>query len=163
MAIARRPERRFPDAGRSHIRPLPGDTSERFRAGSGEEAVELVRHEEEAEVTPTPREAGAVRLRKRVDRLLAKAEIARRIEDAEVERRPVEAGDSGEVETLPDGSISIPLFEEEIVVTKRMVVRERLIVKKASRSDHVTVPLELKRERIGIEAEETVKDRVKRG
>lgn len=163
MAIARRPERRFPDAGRSHLRPLPGDTSERLRATPDADTLEVVRHEEEAAVTPTPREAGAVRLRKRVDRLLVKAEVARRIEDAEVECRPVEAGDSGEVETLADGSVSIPIFEEEIVVTKRMVVRERLIVKKASRSEHVTVPLELKRERIGIEAEESVKDRVKRG
>ncbi|MEX1102673.1 MAG: DUF2382 domain-containing protein, partial [Dehalococcoidia bacterium] len=61
------------------------------------------------------------------------------------------------------GSISIPLFEEEIVVTKRMVVRERLIVRKAQRTEKVTVPLELKRERIGIEADESVRGRVKRG
>ena len=31
--------------------------------------------------------------------------------------------DSGEVETLPDGSISIPVFEEQLVITKRLVVR----------------------------------------
>jgi uncharacterized protein (TIGR02271 family) len=125
--------------------------------------VELVRREEEAVVTTTPREAGAVRLRKRVDRLLARADVSRRVESAMVERRPAAAGDSGQVETLADGSISIPIFEEEIVVTKRMVVKERLIVRKERRSEQVTVPVELKRERVEIEADVAVKDRIKDG
>ena len=36
--------------------------------------------------------------------------------EADTERVPVDdaAADSGEVETLPDGSLSIPVFEEEI-------------------------------------------------
>lgn len=161
MAIAKRPDRRFPDAGRSHLRPVPGDTSEHYRAPAADAPVELVRHEEEATVTAEPRQAGAVRLRKRVDRLMASAELARKVETGEVERHPVEAGDSGEVETLEDGSISIPLFEEEIVVTKRMVVRERLIVRKSQWTETMTVPLELKRERIDIEADEGMRGRVK--
>ncbi|MEX1104483.1 MAG: DUF2382 domain-containing protein, partial [Dehalococcoidia bacterium] len=109
MAIARRPERRFPDAGRSHLRPLPGDTTEVYGPSKDQGSAELVRHEEEAVITAEPKAAGSVRLRKRVDRLLTKAEVARHVEDGEVERRPAEAGDSGEVETLADGSISIPL------------------------------------------------------
>src|SRR5688572_16912688 len=164
MAIAKQPDRRFPDAGRSHLKPLPGDTSEQFRQSDGANgALEMVRHEEEATITTEPREAGKVHLRKRVDRLLTKTDVARQVQEGEVERRPAEAGDSGEVETLEDGSISIPLFEEEIVITKRMVVRERLIVRKTQRTEQVTVPLELKRERIGIEEEESVKGRVKKG
>ena len=38
--------------------------------------------------------------------------------------------DSGEVEVLPDGSVSIPVFQEELVIEKRLVVRERVIVRK---------------------------------
>jgi uncharacterized protein (TIGR02271 family) len=159
MAIGNRPRRRFPDAGRSHLRPLPGDTRELYR--QPDEPVELIRHEEEAEVTTAPQDAGKVRLRKRVSSVMAKVDVRRLLEDSEVEHRPVEAGDSGEVETLPDGSVSIPIFEEEVVVTKRMVVRERLIVRKVRRTEQVTVPLELKRERIGIEADESVRDRIR--
>jgi stress response protein YsnF len=54
-----------------------------------------------------------------------------RVEHAEVERQaPADpSADSGEVEVLPDGSLSIPVFEEELVVQKRLVVRERIIVR----------------------------------
>ena len=45
-------------------------------------------------------------------------------------RVPVEPGDPGRIETLPDGSISIPVFEEELVVTKRTVLRERIVIAK---------------------------------
>jgi uncharacterized protein (TIGR02271 family) len=164
MAVAKQPERRFPDAGRSHLKPLPADMKEVYRQADGSDGpLELVRHEEEATITAQPREAGKIRLRKAVDRLLTKTDVTRLVQDGAVERKPAEAGDSGEVETLEDGSISIPLFEEEIVVTKRMVVRERLIVRKVQRTETVTVPLELKRERIGIEEDESVKGRVKKG
>ncbi len=161
MAIARQPGSRFPDAGRVPHKLGPDAVQELY--GLSTEPVELVRREEEATITPTPREAGAVRLRKRVDRLLARADVARHVENAMVERRPAQVGDSGQVETLADGSISIPIFEEEIVVTKRMVVRERLIVRKEKRSEQVTVPLELKRERVEIEADESVRGRIKKG
>jgi uncharacterized protein (TIGR02271 family) len=60
------------------------------------------------------------------------------------------AFDSGEVETLADGSISIPILEEELVVTKRVVVRERLIVHKDSHVEHRTVGAELRRERVEV-------------
>ena len=39
------------------------------------------------------------------------------------ERIAAEEGDSGEVELLDDGSVSIPVFEEVLIVTKRLVVR----------------------------------------
>lgn len=161
MAIAKRPRRRFPDPGRSANRPHHDSGSELYTVESG--PVELVRREEQASIEAKLKAAGAVHLRKRVDRFLAQADVARHIEDADVERRPVEAGDSGEVETLPDGSISIPIFEEEIVVTKRMVVRERLIVRKTRTTERVEVPVVLRKERIAIEADEGVKGRVRRG
>jgi hypothetical protein len=48
----------------------------------------------------------------------------------ELEWVPVEGDDSGRVETLPDGSISIPVLEEQVVVSTRTVVRERLVVRR---------------------------------
>ena len=160
MAIAKRPKRRFPDPGRSPNRPHAETDPELYTVEPG--PVELVRREEEASIAAKLKAAGTVRLRKRVDRFLARADVARQVEDAEVERRPVEAGDSGEVETLPDGSVSIPIFEEEIVVTKRMVVRERVIVRKKRTSEQVNVPVALRKERIEIEADEGARGRVRR-
>lgn len=61
---------------------------------------------------------------------------------------PTDEVDSGEIETLSDGAISIPILEEELVVTKRVVVRERIIVRKDTRLEHRTVNAELRRERV---------------
>ena len=66
---------------------------------------------------------------------------------------PDAGADSGEVETLPDGSLSIPVFEEQIVVTKRLVVRERVIVRKHTVYEEHVVSAELKRERLDIEVD----------
>jgi uncharacterized protein (TIGR02271 family) len=59
--------------------------------------------------------------------------------------------DSGEVETLPDGSISIPLLEEQVVLTKRVVVRERIIVRKGVEMERKRIDSEIRRERIELE------------
>jgi uncharacterized protein (TIGR02271 family) len=121
---------------------------------AGEDA-EVVRHEEELAVGTTPREAGSVRVRKAVDTYPIDKVIERnseRITDAS-ERVAASEGDSGEIETLPDGSVSIPVFEEELVVTKRVVVRERVIVRKSTVVDEHRIETDLRRERVDIEAD----------
>jgi uncharacterized protein (TIGR02271 family) len=60
-------------------------------------------------------------------------------------------GDSGEIETLPDGAISIPILEEELVITKRIVVRERIVVSKEVETETQRVEAELRRERVEID------------
>jgi len=80
----------------------------------------------------------------------------RLVEHAELERGTVEEGDTGEVITLPDGSISIPLFEEQLVVTKRLVVRERVILRKHTTTHEHRIDAELRREEIEIDADEGV-------
>ena len=73
--------------------------------------------------------------------------------DADVERAAPREGDSGEVETLPDGSISVPVLEEQLVVEKRMVVRERIIIRKRTVSEEHRVQAELRKERVEVEAD----------
>src|SRR5436190_10394245 len=97
--------------------------------------TELTRHEEELHVETEPVQVGAVRARKRTDVEHVSEVVSRGAEDADVERVEAQAGDSGEIETLPDGSVSIPLFEEQIVVSKRLVVRERVIIRKRSTTE----------------------------
>jgi uncharacterized protein (TIGR02271 family) len=119
--------------------PLPPDAS-------------LTRHEEELEVEKSSEQIGAVRARKKVETEKVEQRVPRDVEDADVERVPA-AGeeDSGEIETLPDGSISVPLFEEQLVVTKRLVVRERIVIRKRTTTEIERIEATLRAEQIEIE------------
>ena len=64
-----------------------------------------------------------------------------------------EGFDSGEVETLADGSISVPIIEEEVVITKRRVVKERIIIRRGTIVESRRVDTTLRKERVVIEEE----------
>ena len=113
----------------------------------------LERREEELRVDTTVREVGAVRLRKSVQSETVEELVPRELEEADVEREPAREGDSGETETLPDGSISIPLLEEELVVSKRVVVRERIVIRKRTVTEREPIRAELRKERVELETE----------
>ena len=84
--------------------------------------------------------------------------VPRGVEHAEVERGgTVLEGDSGQVETLEDGSLSIPVFEEQIVVEKRLVVRERVVIRKHTVYEEHLVQADLKRERLEVETDGDVR------
>jgi uncharacterized protein (TIGR02271 family) len=112
-----------------------------------------VRHEEELEIGTRSHEAGSVRAQKRIDTDRVEHVEPRAIEYGDVERVPGADGDSGEIETLEDGSISIPLFEERLVVSKQLFVRERVIVRKRTVTEQQRIDAELRKERIVIERE----------
>lgn len=121
----------------------------------------LVRHEEEvAGVEKSWRTAGYMRARKHVEHAPVRETLTRDVEDVELERRPARANDSGRVETLPDGSISIPVYEEELVVTRRPVLRERVIIRKAVTTEHETIKAELRKEHVDVVADPGLEDRV---
>ena len=126
------------------------------------EAV-LVRHEEEITNTHADgwRGVGFVQARSRIGRSKVDLAVARAVERAELERLPVADGDSQRIETLADGSLSIPVFEEELVVTKRVVLKERIVLRKRIETVTEKVVDELRRERIEIDADDEVRDRVR--
>lgn len=114
----------------------------------------VTRVEEEALVRMEEREEGTVRVHKYVDSQAVEHVVPRRMERAEMgEHIPADEGDSGEIEVLDDGSVSIPIFEEELVITKRLVVRERLIVRKVTEIDEHRLQTELRKERVEVQAE----------
>ena len=127
------------------------------RTGKGDERGHepaLVRHEEELELGTRLSEAGLLRARKRVEREHVDQVFQRQVEQAdELERTGVQEGDSGQIETLPDGSVSIPVFEERLVVTKELVVRERVVLRKRTVTEEQRVEAELRKERVDIETE----------
>ena len=110
----------------------------------------ITRHEEELRVATEREQGETIRARKATDVDRVSEVVAREIEHADVERVTVEQGDSGEIETLDDGSTSIPLFEERLVITKQLVVRERVIIRKRTLVEEERVEAELRRERIEV-------------
>lgn len=119
----------------------------------GEDAS-LVRHEEELGVSARPAEPGAVRASKHVESEQVTEVVPRSIEHlGHIERMPPNTEDSGEVEHLPDGSVSIPILEEELVVEKRTVVRERVVIRKRTETRNERVEAVLRKERVSVEGD----------
>jgi uncharacterized protein (TIGR02271 family) len=125
------------------------------------EGTELTRSEEELRIGTEEVEVGRVRARKVVEHDHVERIVPRDTEYADVERVDAEDADSGQVETLPDGSLSIPVFEEQLVVEKRLVVRERIIIRKYRVTEDHRVEADLRRERLEIESDDTVLDRLR--
>lgn len=121
------------------------------RKRSDDAREEMTRHEEELSVDTRVHEVGSVRARKRVETETVDDIVSRGTEYADIERTEPSTGDSGEIETLPDGSVSIPIFEEEIVVTKRLVVRERIIIRKRTVTEEKRIRADLRKERVEID------------
>lgn len=124
------------------------------RSSAEDDGREVLLAEERLRVGTETERAGTVRARKSVESERVETTVDRGVEQADLEHVPADAGsDSGEVETLPDGSLSIPVFEEEIVVTKRLVVRERVVVRKHTVYEDHVVTADLRRERLDVETE----------
>lgn len=114
----------------------------------------VVLHEERAHVTTESTEAGRVRVAKHVETVPVEQTVSRDVEHADTtHHEPAVEGDTGEVITLPDGSVSIPVFEEVLVVTKKLVVRERVIVRKHTVVDEHVLRTELRREHVSVDSD----------
>ena len=114
---------------------------------------ELVLHEEELHIGLEEDVYGRVRAQKRVEREQVEWVEPRAVQHGEVERVAAAEGDSGEIERLPDGSVSIPLFEERLVVSKEVVVRERIVIRKRTVTEKQRVEAELRREHLEVEGD----------
>lgn len=133
--------------------------SDRGASGGGEsrphevneEDTALVLHEEEASVGKRWEGVGYAQVRREVTAEKVREQHPRQVEQVVQERVPVDENDSGKIETLPDGSISIPLFEEELVITRKTVLRERVIVRKETVTDWQKVETELRREHVAFD------------
>jgi uncharacterized protein (TIGR02271 family) len=124
----------------------PGDGGRRPPA-----ELSLRRHEEEPVVERQWRDSNGVKLRRVVESRDVNERHPVRSEEMVQARVPATEGDSGEVEVLPDGSISIPLFEEQLVVSRRLVLRERVVVRKEMVTDWQSVVATLRREEVELE------------
>ena len=142
------------------------EAERRTRSGIGERLPEadettLIRFEEEAEPRAGGwRGIGFLRARKSVEVTTVDESLPTASEDLDVEHVGVAEGDTGQVETLPDGGVSIPIFEEQLVVTKRVLLKERVVIRKRISEVSQPVRAELRRERVEIDVDDEVRDRV---
>ena len=112
--------------------------------------IELV--EEQLEIGKREVERGRVVVRTRVEERDEVAEIELQQEDVSVERVPRGVP----VEALPavreeDGVLIIPVVEEQLVVTTRLILKEEIRITRQSRTELVREPVRLRSERADIE------------
>jgi uncharacterized protein (TIGR02271 family) len=135
--------------------------------GSGERAAQRDRsHEGDARVTRSEEELrvgkrevvrGEARVSKHVETEHVRQPVTTRHEELVIERRPVEAV-TGRDATIGDDEVRIPLHGEEVVVEKRPVVKEEVVIGKRMVEESTTVEADVRRERLDIDEGRTVTD-----
>src|SRR5215217_6630249 len=105
--------------------------------------------EEELIAGTRQREAGSIRVRKRVRTERERIEVPTRHEEVSVERVPVE-GEASEAE-IGEAEVVVPVTEEEIVVHKRPVLKEEVRIRKDVVEETEVVEKDLRREEVEVE------------
>ena len=118
--------------------------------------LKVQRAEEEVRAGTREREAGGMRVRKRVRTDREQVRVPKRREEVHVERVPVE--DQGTVEDreaseaeIGDDEIRIPVIEEEIVVEKRPVVKEEIRLRKEVVEEEEMIEEDVRKEEVDID------------
>lgn len=122
--------------------------------GGPEDEIRVPRSEEELHTTIRRREAGAVRVRKNVRTDREEFRVPRKREEVEIERVPAE----GEAREVPEGieigegeEVVVPVYEEEIVITKRVVLKEEIRLRKEVVEEEEIIEEDVRREEVEID------------
>jgi uncharacterized protein (TIGR02271 family) len=122
-----------------------------------EDELRVQRSEEELIAGTRQREAGSIRVRKRVRTDRERIEVPTRHEEVSVERVPVE-GEASEAEIGAD-EVVVPVTEEEIVVHKRPVIKEEVRIRKDVVEETEVVEEDVRREEVEVEDQTQRRDR----
>ncbi len=117
----------------------------------------LTRSEEELRIGKREVETGEVRVGKHVETEHVAKDVPRERERVHVERRPV-TGATASGANISDDEIRVPVHEEEVVVEKRPVVREEVVISKERVSEPQHVEADIKKERIDVDQRGDVLD-----
>ena len=121
----------------------------RLRAGEQQLQIPLV--EEEVQVDTRVIELGHVTVQKKVDEFLDERAISLRHQQVEVERVPVDRIIDEVIEPYLDGDVYVvPVIEEEIVITRRLRLKEELRVQRTVGHHEETVQVPFRRERVVV-------------
>ena len=131
----------------------------------GNNEMRLTLNEEQLAVGKRQVEAGEVGIHKTVETQHVHENVQVRHEEVEVERRPISdplAAGAGQIIETED-EIRIPLYAEEVVVEKRVVPTEELVVRKREVVETEGVDTTLRRETAQVERENTTTETHLRG
>jgi len=109
----------------------------------------MTRSAEELRFRKRERPAGEVHVKKHVETEHVSQPVRREREDVTIERRPASAR-AGRPEIRED-EVRVPITEEEIVVEKRPVVKEELVIGKHKVEEATNVEADLRKERVDVE------------
>lgn len=128
---------------------MPGGIPDEL--GPGEERV-LELREEQLVANKELRDVGEVIVRTEIDTVPGRLEVDALREEVEVEHQPVgESVSERQEPSEQDGVLVIPVYEEQLVVTKRLILRERLLVRRVRTTDRQLFEEMLRRDRLVIE------------
>src|ERR687889_1870703 len=113
-----------------------------------EDELRVQRSEEELLAGTREREAGSVKVRKRVRVDRERIEVPTRHEEVSVERVPV-SGESTEAQIGAD-EVSVPVVEHEVVVQKKPVAKEEIRIRKDVVHERQIVEEDVRREEVDI-------------
>jgi uncharacterized protein (TIGR02271 family) len=115
-----------------------------------EQTLEL--REEELVVHRDMRDVGEAHIRTRVEEVPARLEVDAYSEEVEVEHVPVGQVVSERTEPYQDGDVLIvPIYEEQLVVTKRLILREHLRVRRVTNTQRQLFEDTLRKERAEVD------------
>jgi uncharacterized protein (TIGR02271 family) len=114
-----------------------------------EDELRVQRSEEELRAGTREREAGSVKVRKRVRVDRERIEVPTRREEVSVERVPVR-GEATEAQIGAD-EVSVPVVEDEVVVQKKPVAKEEIRIRKDVVHERQIVEEDVRREEVDIE------------
>ncbi len=120
--------------------------------------LRVQRGEEELRVGTREREAGRMNVRKRVRTEREQVRVPKRREEIDIERVPGDGREVSEAE-IGEEEIVVQVFEEEVVVSKRTVLKEEIRIRKKVVEDEEVVEVDLRKEEVDIEDQTTTRDR----
>jgi uncharacterized protein (TIGR02271 family) len=135
----------------------PPDGNEQLRRQTvdelapGEERV-LELREEQLVANKQLRDRGEIIVRTEIDNAPARMEVEALREEVEIQHEPVgEAVRERQDPWEEDGVLVVPVYEEQLVVSKRLVLRERLRVRRVSTTERQLFEDTVRRERLVVE------------
>ena len=120
-----------------------------LEAGDPEEGLKVQRSEEELRAGVRQREAGSMNVKKSVRTEREEVRVPKRREEVDIERVPL----NREVAEAEFGNeeVVVQVFEEEVVVTKRVVLKEEIRLRKRVVEEEDVVEVDLRKEEVEID------------
>lgn len=131
--------KRWEQAGRPDAGMMEGDEAR------------VTRSEEELAIAKRRVAAGEVSVEKQVETEHVSQPVTVRREEVSVERRPVTEARLGSDPRIGEDEIVVPVTEEELLVEKRPVVKEEIVIKKHAVEHTEEVDADLRKERVDID------------